>query len=165
MISDQMMASRPAAWQVPSESDWLVMLSEFPTVTPEMLFDYWTQPELLQRWWPQEAEVEPRVDGAYHFSWPRMGWNLRGNYTAFEPGKNLAFTWKWDSEPELAPIRHVIVTFEMLAEGGTRISITHGPYNDFWEDQEERVGHLDGWTHFLGKLQERISGEYYQPHL
>ncbi len=156
MISDQMMAFSPAVWQMPSENDWLVVMAEFPTIAPGELFDYWTTPPLLRRWWPQEAQNEPYVDGMYHFSWPSMGWSLRGYYTAFEPGRNLSFTWKWDHEPELAPIRHVIVTFETLAEGGTQITIIHGPYSESRDDQEERTGHLDSWTHFLGRLQQLL---------
>ncbi len=153
MISDQMMIS-PAVQQMPSSKEWLVVMAEFPTMAPSALFDYWTTPALLRHWWPQEAETEGRVDGMYHFSWPRLGWSLRGYYTAFEPGKNLSFTWKWDNEPDLSPIRHVIVTFETLAEGGTQISIIHGPYTESRDDQEERAGHFDGWTHFLGRLQQ-----------
>jgi uncharacterized protein YndB with AHSA1/START domain len=156
MISDQMMASPPAVWQIASENDWLVVVAEFPTIAPDALFDYWTTPALLCRWWPQEAATEAHVDGVYCFSWPGMGWSLRGYYTAFEPGKNLSFTWKWDSDPDLDPIRHVIISFETLAEGGTQITIIHGPYAENREDQEDRAGHLEGWTHFLGKLQQVV---------
>ena len=156
MISDQMMASPPAIRQMPSERDWLVVGAEFPTIAPRALFEYWTMPALLRRWWPQEADTEARVDGIYHFSWPARGWSLRGYYTTFEPGKNLSFTWKWDSDPDLAPIRHVIITFETLAEGGTQITIIHGPYSETREDQEERAGHFDGWIYFLGKLQQQV---------
>jgi len=159
-MSNQTITSSPAVWQVPSENDWLVVMGEFPGNSQAALFDYWTQPDLLRRWWPQEAEMDLRVDGAYHLAWPGMGWHLRGHYTAIERGKSLAFTWKWDSAPELTPIRHVIVLFEKLAEGGTRLTITHGPYADTREDQEERAGHIEGWTHFLGKLHSLISGEH-----
>jgi uncharacterized protein YndB with AHSA1/START domain len=156
MMSDTMMTSAPAVWQAPSEHDWLVVMAEFPTIGPRALFEYWTTPALLRQWWPPEAETEPRVDGIYRFSWPGQGWSLRGYYTAFERGKNLSFTWKWESEPDLAPIRHVIVTFEALAEGGSLISIIHGPYTESREDQDERAGHLEGWTHFLGRLQSLV---------
>lgn len=159
MISDQMMASSPAVWQVSSGRDWLVMMAAFPTTAPRAVFDYWTTPALLRRWWPPEANVEARVDGIYRFFWPQLGRSLRGYYTGFEPGKNLSFTWKWDSEPDLAPIRHVIVSFETLAEGGTQITIIHGPYNESREDQEERAGHLEGWTHFLGRLHQALLSE------
>ncbi|HEY7347542.1 MAG TPA: SRPBCC domain-containing protein [Ktedonobacterales bacterium] len=159
MISDHMMVSPSPLWQLPSANDWLVAAAEFPTTAPRALFDYWTIPALLRRWWPPEVENVARVDGGYHFSWPGRGRNLRGYYTAFEPGKMLSFTWKWDSEPDLAPIRHVIVTFETLAEGGTQITIIHGPYAESRDDQEERMGHLEGWTHFLGRLQGLLLSE------
>ena len=54
--------------------------------TPEEVFRYWVEPELLASWWAQEAEVEPHEGGGYVLSWPAMGWHLRGRYTVVEPG-------------------------------------------------------------------------------
>lgn len=159
MTNEQMKTSFPAVWQLPSENDWLVVESEFLTIAPAALYDYWIQPDLLCRWWPPAAELDPRVDGAYHLSWPTMHWHLRGYYTAVESGRRLAFTWKWDHDPELAPIRQVIIAFEARPTGGTRLTITHGPYSDSGEDQKERAGHLEGWTHFLGGLQNLLAKE------
>jgi|SRR5690348_4521929 len=83
--------------QLPSGPEILLVEAAFPTTDPRTLFSYWTEPMLLERWWPQHAEVEPRVGGAYHLSWPQQNWQLRGRYTACEPGERLDFTWKWDS--------------------------------------------------------------------
>jgi hypothetical protein len=42
-------------------------------------------------------------------------------------------------------------------DGGTKLIVTHGFYNDSPRDQDERQGHIDGWTHFLGRLQAVLS--------
>lgn len=131
--------------------DKLVIEMDFPGTTPEDLFAYWIEPALLTRWWPEEASVEPKLGGVYHFSWPRMGWSLRGHYRLFDPPTKLGFTWQWDHEPH-TPTRNVFVDFEPLAGGGTRLTLTHSTYNSTEADQKERQGHLEGWTHFLGKL-------------
>ena len=141
--------------QVSSDSNKLVITADINNLTPTEVFDYWTKPELLCKWWPQEAEIDARVGGAYHLSWPGMNWHLRGQYTGFESGKQLAFTWKWDHDEEGTAVREVTIMFEPLPEGGTKLMLTHGPYTDSAEDQEVRIEHhLAGWQHFIPRLQQ-----------
>lgn len=141
--------------QLPSGLDKLLIEADFLSVAPHTLFEYWTQPELLRQWWPQEAQIVPRAGGAYHLSWPKMNWHLRGRYTAFEPGKQLGFTWKWDSDLQEPGEREVMLIFTPLATDGTRLLLTHGPYSDTPEDQKLRIeDHLAGWQHFLPRLQQ-----------
>ena len=138
--------------QIPTAIDRLTIAANFPQFSPDVLFEYWTKPNLMCQWWPQQAEIDPREGGAYHFSWPQMGWSLRGRYVKFNIGRSLSFTWKWAHEA--SPPRQVEILFDALPDGGTQITLTHGFYTDSAEDQEERQGHLEGWTHFLGRLQQ-----------
>jgi uncharacterized protein YndB with AHSA1/START domain len=125
------------------------------------VFDYWTQPVLLREWWPQEAEIEPQYGGHYHLSWPAMDWHLRGRYTHFEPGKRLAFTWRWDHDEEGSQETVVDVTFEHTLDRGTRLLLTHGPYAETLEDQNLRLEHhLAGWLHFLPRLQACVQADH-----
>lgn len=136
---------------ISTDTSRLILRDEFAEVAAERLFGYWVTPALLTRWWPQVAEVEPQVGGAYAFSWPGAGWLLRGRYTAFEPGRELGFSWSWEHEPE-APVTEVGVSFEEMEGGGTVLTLTHGPYDGSAGSMEMRAGHLEGWTHFLGRL-------------
>jgi len=147
--------------QLPSGPNILLVEVDFPAALPHTVFDYWTQPALLRQWWPQEAEVESRVGGAYQLGWPQMDWHLRGRYTAFEPGKRLGFTWRWDHDEPDEPEREVLIVLEPLppdrpdGPDGTRLLLTHGPYSDTPADQELRIEHhLAGWQHFLPRLQQ-----------
>jgi uncharacterized protein YndB with AHSA1/START domain len=133
----------------------LALQADFPGVPPMQLFEYWTRPELLVRWWPSEGEIEAREGGHYHFSWPGPGWHLRGSLTRFDPGRGLALTWKWDHDPD-DMTRTVDVTFAPL-DDGTRLDLVHGSYSDDETGREERQSHHDGWTHFLGRLREVTS--------
>jgi len=143
--------------QLPSEPETLLIEAKFPA-TPARLFDYWTQPALLQQWWPQHAELQPEIGGAYHFSWPAMEWHLRGRYTTFAGGEQLAFTWKWDHDPPAEPARIVTLDFMPLPEGDTRLRLTHGSYAATPEDQAIRLEHhLAGWLHFLPRLRQVVA--------
>lgn len=137
---------------VPGSNDQLVIEARFPAMSASQLFACWTQPGLLRKWWPQEAELAPEVGGSYHLSWPSMNWDLQGEFTAFDPAKELAFTWHWDHEPN-RPVRTVNIVFRSEDGNGSSIRLTHGTYNESAEDQAERQGYLDGWAHFLGQLQ------------
>ena len=154
MAEDRM--EEQAVVQQESDPEKLIVTSFYPGASTALLFKYWTQPELLRQWWPPEAELDARLGGKYHLSWPAMDWNLRGTYTVFEPEKTLAFTWRWDHEPD-TPTRDVTVTFEPIGDVGTQLTVTHGVYTASARDQEERSGHLDGWIYFLTRLHEALA--------
>jgi uncharacterized protein YndB with AHSA1/START domain len=138
---------------VASGADRLVLRDEFPGIEPGDFFACWTTPALLSAWWPREAAIEPRVGGTYTLSWPEQGWRLQGRYTTFELGRRLGFTWSWEHEPE-APVTEVLLELGSLPGGGTDLTLTHQTYDASPGGQEMRMGHLEGWTHFLGRLHE-----------
>jgi uncharacterized protein YndB with AHSA1/START domain len=133
-------------------ADWLRVSVDVPGVEPGALWRAWTDPGELERWWPQTAELDVRVGGAYHLAWPQKGWHLRGSYTEVDAPSRLAFTWQWDHEPE-TPVRTVTIDLQPLPDGaGTRLIVTHGPYGDDPAEAADREGHLEGWTGFLERL-------------
>jgi uncharacterized protein YndB with AHSA1/START domain len=151
-MSNESAAAQEASFvQAPSGPETLVVEAIIPGCGPERLFAYWTVPALLTTWWPREAEIEPRVGGAYHLRWPSMQWHLFGEYVALAPGKTLAFTWRWEHEPQ-APTRTVEVDFTLMPSGGTVVTVRHGPYADGPAEAEARAGNVEGWLHFLGRL-------------
>jgi len=135
--------------RLPRPGERLIFEAEYSGVTPAELFRHWIEPELLVRWWPHQADVEPREGGEYHFRWPGC-LHLRGRYTAFAPGRHLRFSWRWEHEPHL-PVRFVDVTFQPIPRG-TRQTLIHSDYGR--EDSAERQEHLEGWISFLGRLAE-----------
>ncbi len=109
----------PTVRQVTGPASKVQFEAEFPMAAPSRLFDYLTQPDLLIQWWPQAADVEPRVGGRYQLAWPAMEWVLSGEYSEFAPGRRLAFSWQWAHQPEL-PVRQVTIAFTP-AGAGTRL--------------------------------------------
>lgn len=137
--------------QQQSPKDRVIIVAEYPKQDPEALFDFWIVPDLLKKWWPPSAEVEPRRGGTYHFSWPKQNWHLRGKFTRFDRGKSLGFTWKWDHEP--SDVTTVEISFEPLSKSGTKLTLGHSPYPDTPEGRKTKEGHIEGWMFFLGELQ------------
>lgn len=142
--------------QIPSVDGVLRVSADVPGSDPETLFEYWTRPELLTQWWPMEAEVGNEVGGAYRLSWTgEMESTLQGKITAFDPGRKLGFTWKWNFQPEEKVPLDVVVAYEPLPEGGTRMLIEHGPFDPV-KDEKARDGAIGGWEFFLERLQNLI---------
>lgn len=139
-----------AVQDVSSDSSVVELTGEFGAFSPLELFDHWVRPELLVLWWPREATVDPRVGGEYRFTWPEQGWVLVGTYTAFEPGRALGFTWKWNHDATDEPLQ-VDLRFEPL-DKGTRLRVRHGTWGSSKAEQEDRHGVLEGWIHFGMRL-------------
>lgn len=129
----------------------IALTGDFLGFSAQELFDYWTRSDLLVEWWPGVATVEPRVDGIYRFSWPGRDWHITGSYTRFVPRVALGFTWAWDHDVGKLVPKHVDLMFKEI-EGGTRLTLEHGPWEETEEAQIERQAVLEGWIHFGMRL-------------
>lgn len=147
--------------QLKSPNTIAMVKAILPGFTAEQAFDAWTQPEKLTAWWPQQATLPANGDSAvgaeYVLEWPTMKWTLRGTYLGWERPWLLAFTWKWDHEPDL-PMRTVVIRFKQKDENVVEIVIVHGAYSEATREQEDRQSHIDGWIYFLQRLAGTIDG-------
>ena len=76
----------------------------------EKVFEAWTDPEVLRRWWAAAptwdtplAEVDLREGGSYRLSMRTDTGEVhtvRGEYTEVRPPERLAYTWAWEEGPE-----------------------------------------------------------------
>jgi uncharacterized protein YndB with AHSA1/START domain len=126
--------------------------------TPERVFDAWTNPAVLRRWWaaqPQQqttvADVDLRVGGRYRLamSGPEGEFTVSGRFEAIEPPDRLVYTWAWEGMPPM----DTLVTVEFRAEGdGTRVVLTHtGLPGD-----DSRGQHEHGWHAVLDSLERAL---------
>jgi uncharacterized protein YndB with AHSA1/START domain len=139
--------------ELPPDQSALVIEADFARLSADGVFKHLTDLRLLTHWWPQEAESEGRQGGSYHLGWPGMNWHLRGTYVVFDPPHKLGYTWHWDHEPDM-PVQEVFINIRALKGGGSSLHLTQGPHDDTEQGREQRRGHVEGWQHFLGRLQE-----------
>jgi uncharacterized protein YndB with AHSA1/START domain len=127
----------------------------------QRVFDAWTSPEVLRRWWHAEhdwetslAEVDLRVGGAVRVVMrdphKDVEYGGGGQYLEIDPPRRLVFTWYWDGNDT----RQVIeVDFEE-ADGVTTVRFTH---RDLWNEEAVRE-HEDGWSNCFDNLERVLAG-------
>jgi uncharacterized protein YndB with AHSA1/START domain len=129
---------------------------------PERVFEYWTEPELVAKWFgPGDFDVpasqlDLRPGGKWRTTIRSPEGQLRtvsGVYNTIEPPRRLVFTWAWDDDDGVRGHEtQVTVTLEPTP-GGTRLRLVQ---QDF-QNREVRDRHDGGWGSSLSKLQ-RLAG-------
>jgi uncharacterized protein YndB with AHSA1/START domain len=132
----------------------------------EEVFDAWTNPEVLRRWWRANpawttpvAEVDLRVGGRYRISMedPADGnrHSAGGEYIEVSPPTRLVYSWQWDLD-DGQPSPHVsTITVDFRADGQrTTVVLEHSGL----ESSESRDRHTYGWGGVLEMLQAHLSG-------
>ena len=127
---------------------------------PAQLYQAWTQPEKMIRWWGVTghdktpiAETDLRVGGRFHVQfWTPDGehQSVSGVYREVVPDRKLVFSWAWQSTPE----RELQVTIDLKPDDdGTILTLTHEQFFN----EKARDDHSRGWTMALDNL-EKIYG-------
>ncbi|HEX4483235.1 MAG TPA: SRPBCC domain-containing protein [Solirubrobacteraceae bacterium] len=131
---------------------------------PEEVFDAWTSPDVLERWWgrpswsPLSFAVDLRVGGGYSL---RMldedgkPYAVAGEYREIERPHRLVYTWCWeDGGPD--PGHVSLVTVEFHTDGSsTTVVLEHSGL----PSELSRSGHGDGWGGALENLARQVFTE------
>lgn len=122
---------------------------EFELPAPsDVVFEYLTRIELLTTWWPTGGHTAPHEGGEFVLEWDGPGVTLRGRYIVVDPPARLQFTWSWDHDDDES-----VVSIELMTSS---VDSTSMRIRQTASSAEERDGYVDGWTHFVGRLAERL---------
>ena len=143
-------------------NDNVLVLERLIPAPPERVFEYWTEPELVAKWFGPgdfdvpSSDLDLRPGGKWRTTIRSPEGELRtvsGVYNTIDPPHRLVFTWAWDSDDGVRGHEtQVTVTLEPT-QGGTRLRLVQ---EDF-QNREVRDRHNGGWTSSLSKLQ-RLAG-------
>jgi len=127
----------------------------------EAVFDAWTNPEVLRRWWKAAenhevavADVDLRVGGGYRLAMRNTDSGddlvVFGTYREISRPDRLVYSWVWEGTgPYAGHESEVAVTFAEEAPGRTTVTIEHAGLLD----QTSRENHASGWVGVLDSLE------------
>ncbi|MEA3198736.1 MAG: hypothetical protein QOE90_164 [Thermoplasmata archaeon] len=144
---------------VKSPSEALLLQRRLP-VPPEKVFDAFTDPARLARWFaPMDDwrtvvhELDAREGGRYRVDMvPPTGPpnRLHGTYTQLRRPDLLVFTWRWEGSPE-----ETIVRIELTPiRGGCEMLLTH----ELFAGPDSTKQHAEGWEGCLARLPAALEG-------
>lgn len=145
----------------PAETNELVIRRRY-AAAPSVVFELWTQPELLAKWFRpspefthQAIEIDAKVGGRYRVAFRSPDGRVDvvgGEYLEVAPSKRLAFSWTWEPPNEHAGIESKVIVDFLEIGGETELVLTHG-----LSDLEMRNSHNEGWSGALDQIPNLLS--------
>lgn len=129
-------------------------------VGAEKLFDCFTNPVEVARWWGPvgvrcpSAENDLSIGGHFRFAMRADDGSIDtaacGEYLVIERPSRLVFTWMWEGAPE--PPTRVSLTFTAVTANRTRLELVH----DRFDTIARAALHETGWGSCLDALADLV---------
>jgi len=128
-----------------------VLVEVLIEASPETVYEFFVDAELMHRWMGGHAHLDARPGGRFAVD---IGQNLvRGSFVEAVPGERVVFTWGWEGSSTVPP-GSSIVTFTFHPQSqGTLLRMVHAGL-----PAGEDVRHSHGWNHYLGRLRQAGAG-------
>lgn len=121
---------------------------------PSLVYEFFTDPELIARWHGFEAEADARPGGIFRLNVTGEDYKV-GEFVTLEPPHRLVFTWGHPEGVDNFPpgSSTVTVTLERV-DAGTRVHVHQVGFPDL----AQRDSHSIGWGHYLARLLDIAEG-------
>jgi uncharacterized protein YndB with AHSA1/START domain len=127
---------------------------------PEIVFEFFVDPEKMKQWKGRQAELDPRPGGIYRVEINEQA-IARGEYVEIDAPSRVVFTWGWEGQ-EAGDGEHAVppgssrVEVDLTPDGdGTLVRLRH-----FDLPEQSREIHGEGWDLYLGRLAKAAAGEH-----
>jgi uncharacterized protein YndB with AHSA1/START domain len=140
-----------------SSTPTVVSTSIIIEATPEEVYAYFTQAELMVTWMGQYARLDPRPGG--EIAVDIDGTPVRGSYQELDPFQRIVLSWGFAGSEELPPATSTVEVRLTPVVDGTRVDLVHRDLPAAQQPQHRR-----GWKRFLGRLAARFRPRPEQAH-
>jgi len=143
-----------------------IIVEGYFAVTPETMFQAWTDPDIVMKWFGQipnslhSAHIDLRQGGYWQFLKSRnaeKSVGFEGEYLDIVPGTRLVFTWSQivahaSGQRDATPSSRVEVTFK--ANGiGTDLRVVHSAV----PTEDLRRGFAGGWAAAFATMTQMVT--------
>ena len=143
------------------QSGYVVRIQRTFAASAEDVFDAWTSPEVMRRWFhcepdwgTPEAEVDLRVGGKVRVVMRKPDGSeveMRGEYTLIDRPRRLVMTWTFDDDP--SKTQQLIELSFSESEGSTTVlMVNSGISTDGRRDAQD-----EGWRGCLDELEQTLA--------
>jgi uncharacterized protein YndB with AHSA1/START domain len=131
--------------------------------TTDQAWDAWTTRAGIMSFFAPDAEIEPKVGGAFHiYIDPLADPGMKGaddmRFMALQPKKMLSFDW--NAPPSLPETRQqrtfVVLRFEPVGDGKTRVALHHIGWGEGGEWDKTYTYFDRAWGNVLANLKKRF---------
>jgi uncharacterized protein YndB with AHSA1/START domain len=134
-------------------ADEPIVKETFIEASPQIVFEFLTDPAKMIRWMGIRAEIVPKPGGIYFLD-PNGVDTIRGSYVEVVPHSKIVFTWGYDKPGHSIPPGSTLVEITLTEQGtGTRLRLVH---RNLSGDAREKHGF--GWDHYLARLKTISEG-------
>lgn len=116
--------------------------------SPETVYGYFVEPELMMRWMGSEAELDARPGGGLRIDVDGSH-VARGEYVELVPHERVVFTWGWEGDD--APIAPGTSTVEVTLAPDGEGTVLRFVHRDLPSPDIASL-HAHGWDHYLERL-------------
>ncbi|MFO1043267.1 MAG: SRPBCC domain-containing protein [Planctomycetaceae bacterium] len=144
---------------VTSSSPEPLKFTRFFKQPPAVVFDVWTNPKAMRRWFRPSEEVshlfltvDLRVGGTFRVAFQGPNGEvdvLKGKFIEITPPHRLVYSWEWEAPSEHAGIPSVVTVQFNEKDGGTELLLCHAI-----SDSGMKERHSLGWCGALNLLDE-----------
>lgn len=116
--------------------------------SPEVVYEFFVDPDRMIQWMGRKAELDPRPGGLFRVD--LNGRHIsRGEYIELDPPNRVVFTFGWEGGTSMVEPGASTVEVSLSADGdGTLLRFVHRDL-----PEESRDSHGDGWDHYLARLE------------
>ncbi|HEX7263890.1 MAG TPA: SRPBCC domain-containing protein [Candidatus Dormibacteraeota bacterium] len=127
----------------------------------EVVWHLVTEPDQVQRWFADEAEIELRVGSKGRLAF-KSGDSYQLQVEAVEPPHRFSFRWVRQPGLVVRDDNSLLVEFILQPEnGGTRLKIVESGFDAIdWSDEEKAQyveDHSNGWQRIIGRLRDHAA--------
>jgi len=112
---------------------------------PEVVFPYFTDPQLIITWIGERADLDASPGGTFALDFGATA--AHGTYLAVEPPHRVVFTWGIPHDATLPPGSSTVEVMLVADGSDTIVNLTH---SDLPPDAEP--SHQEGWERCLAAL-------------
>ena len=141
-----------------SKDDRILRMERVFAVEQARVFEAWTDPAKLVRWWGPEGMTTPRCEMDVHEAgaWLTTMRNEKGEeftvsgvYRVIDPPHRLVMTWAWHNDG-VRDGHETELSIELDAvDGGTRLVLEQKTFRE----REHRDSHRGGWASSFSELE------------